>query len=253
MKKIKYLPSIKLKHLDIVAQEVPEYSTIMKEELGYSNNWLSRKFNFINKFKLAFLLVNEIRQVDPSELTWTENCPIEKPANIDFITFQAMMELQALLNGAKDAKDFTDLIAQSITITCFSSNHKDLDYDSECEAFEQLKKQILNYKYVDMFGLYNWIVKSLTQSAEDWSKRFFSVEVSDQDYETAGGHRMAQFNVITTIKSICEDFNLPFKEAWQLSYNLVQTNSYAKATQNHIQDQMRILKEGKMNAKRGNN
>jgi hypothetical protein len=40
MKKIKYLPSIKLRHLDIVAQEVPEYSTIMKEELGYSNNWL---------------------------------------------------------------------------------------------------------------------------------------------------------------------------------------------------------------------
>ena len=104
-----------------------------------------------------------------------------------------------------------------------------------------------------MFGLYNWIVRNLTTSAEDWNKRFFSVEVSDQDYETAGGHRMAQFNVITTIKSICEDFNLPFKEAWQLSYNLIQTNSYAKATQNHIQDQMRILKEGKMNAKRGNN
>ena len=252
MKKIKYLPSIKLKHLDVIAQDTPEYTAIMKEELGYSNNWFSRKFNFINTFKTAFLLVNEIRQVDPSELTWTEDCPIEKPDNIDFISFQAMMEIQALLNGAKDAKDFTDLIAQSIAIACFSSNHKDLDYDSECEAFEQFKKQILNYKYVDMFGLYNWIVKNLTNSAEDWNQRFLSVEVRDNDYELAGGHRMSQFNVIQTIKSICEDFNLPFKEAWQLSYNLVQTNSYAKATQNHIQDQMRILKEGKMNAKRGN-
>lgn len=253
MKKIKALPSIKLKHLDIIAQDLPQYAAIMKEELGFTNNWFSRKLNFVKKFKTAFLLVNEVRQIDPKELTWTEECPILKPDNIDFITFQAMMELQALLNGSQNAKDFTDLIAQAITITCFSTNHKDLDYDSECEAFEKFKKQILNYKYVDMFGLYNWIVENITQSADNWNARFFSVEIRDEDYEVANGARMAQFNVITTIKAICEDFNLPFKDAWQLSYNLVQTNSYAKATQNHIQDNMRILKEAKMNAKRGNN
>lgn len=252
MKKSKYLPSIKLKHLDLVSQQDPQYKRIMKEELGYTNNWWSRKLNFIKKFKAAYLLVNEIRQIDPRELSWTEDCPIDKPQNIDFITFQAFMEIQALLNGAADAKDITDLIAQTITIACFSANHPELDYDSECEEFKKFKKQILNYKYVDMFGLYNWIVKSLTQSAEDWNQRFFSVEVKDIDYELAGGNRMAQFNVIQTIKTICADFNLPFKEAWQLSYNLVQTNSYASATQGHIQDQMRILKEGKMNAKRGN-
>ena len=252
MKKIKVLPSIKLKHLDVISQETPEYATIMKEELGFKNNWFKRKFHFINNFKTAFLLINEVRGIDPTKLTWTEECPIEKPDSIDFITFQAMMELQALLNGAKDVKDITDLIAQSITIACFSANHTKLDYDSECEAFEKFKNKILNYKYVDMMGLYNWIVKSLTESADDWNQRFFSVEVKDVDYELAGGHRMSQFNVIMTIKTICEEFNLPFKEAWQLSYNLVQTNSYAKATQAHIQDQMRILKEGKMNAKRGN-
>lgn len=253
MKKIKYLPSIKLKHLDVVAQDVPEYATIMKEELAYSNNWFSRKLNFIKKFKTAFLLVNEIRQINPIDLTWTEDCPIKKPTNIDFITFQAMMELQALLNGAKDSEDFTSLIAESISIACFSAHHPHLDYDSESEVFKSFKQEVLNSKYVDMFGLYNWIVQSLTESAEGWNQRFFSVEIKDDDYEAAGGSRMSQFNVISTIKSICEDFNLPFKDAWQLSYNLVQTNSYAKATQNHIQDNMRILKEAKMNAKRNNN
>lgn len=244
-------PIVKLKHLPIIGAEQLNYKDVMTEILGYDNNWFTRKFVFIRKFKVAYRIAQEFRQVDPTKLGWKESCPIEKPISVDFISFQAMMELQALMGGINDEVDMTQTIAKIIAVTCYSANHKG-DYISDGEQFEQFQKQILNHPFNEMFGLYNWIVEGINKSIADWDERFFSVELEDKDYATAGGARMSQFNVISTIKVICEDFNLPFKEAWQMSYNLVQTNSYAKATQNHIQDNMRVLKESKMNAQRGN-
>ena len=251
--KKKVLPTVKLKHLHLMAAATPNYSEIMTEVVGYKNNWFSRKWRFVSQFKIAFLLTQEMRNINPEELEWQENtCPIKKPANVDFITFQAMMELQALLGEGANEDNMLEVITQCITIVCYSENNEG-DYDSEGQMFQDFKQEILNYSFVEMFGLYNWIVKDVQRSVDSWNERFFSVEVLDEDWDQAGGSRMGQFNVINTIKSICEDFNLPYKEAWQMSYNMVQTNSYAKATQNHIQDNMRKLKEAKMNASRNNN
>ena len=248
--KKKLLPEVKLKHLHLMAASTPNYKEIMTEVVGYKNNWFSRKWRFVSQFKVAFMLTQEMRDVDPAKLEWQEKtCPIKKPANVDFITFQAMMELQALLGGGATEENMLQVITDSITIVCYSENHEG-DYKSDGKEFQDFKNKILNSSFKEMFGLYNWIVKDCERSVEDWNQRFYSVELEDPDYHQAGGERMAQFNVITTIKNVCEDFNLPFNEAWQLSYNLVQTNSYAKATQNHIQDNMRQIKEARMNASR---
>lgn len=251
MRKIKILPKVKLKHLALMSAASPDYKEIMTEVVGYKNNWLTRKWKFVKEFKVAFQITNEMRNVDPSTLTWTESCPINKPANVDFISFQAMMEVQALVGKIQSVDDMSEVIAQTIAVICFSENHEG-DYESDGVKFKAFREKILNESFIEMFGLYNWIMKDLQRSTDDWNERFFSVEIEDKDYSQAGGERMGQFNVITTIKAICEDFNLPFKEAWQLSYNLVQTNSYAKATSHHIQDNMRIIKEARMNAARQN-
>jgi hypothetical protein len=248
--KNKILPTVKLKHLHLMAASTPDYKEIMTEVIGYKNNWFTRKFQFIKQFKVAYLVTNEMRNINPENLEWQEKtCPIKKPTNVDFITFQAMMELQALLGEGASEENMLQVITQSIAIVCYSENNEG-DYKSDGQEFEDFKNKILNYSFKEMFGLYNWIVKDVQRSVDDWNNRFFSVEVEDKDYHQAGGSRMSQFNVINTIKSICEDFNLPFKEAWQMSYNLVQTNSYSKATQSHIQDNMRQIKEARMKASR---
>lgn len=237
---------IKLKHLPIIGSEKIEYSEVMTEIIGYENTWLNKKLRFTKDFQTAFNLVEGIRNVDVSQLEWTEDCPIDKPVNIDFICFQAMMELQALLDGGLEEESLVDNVTKTIAISCFEACHKEEDYSSDSEAFENFQQRILDMPLIDMFGLYNWITTSVMESATMWSERFLSVEVQDADYDQANGHRMVQFNVIMSIKNICSDFNIAFKEAWLLSYNLVQTNSYSKATSTKIQDDMRILKEARM-------
>ena len=75
-----------------------------------------------------------------------------------------------------------------------------------------------------------------------------SVEVVDKNLASVGGDALHQFNVINTIKSICNDFNVSEKEAWHISYNLAMTNSYSKAYEGYLQDQIRIKQEAKMKA-----
>ncbi len=250
--KKKILPTVKLKHLHLMSTADPNYKEIMTEVVGYKNNWFTRKWKFISQFKIAFLLTQEIRNINPNDLEWQEKtCPIKKPTNVDFISFQAMMELQALFGEGSNEDNMLEVITQSIAIVCFQENYEG-DYDSNGQKFQDFKKQILNHSFVEMFGLYNWIVKDTQSSIDTWNQRFFSVEITDEDWHQAGGSRMGQFNVLNTIKAICTDFNIGYREAWQLSYNMVQTNSYSKATQNHIQDNMRRLKEAKMKTSRRN-
>lgn len=238
----KILGQVRLKHLDLLLQEEPQYDKAMSEVYGYQNNWFTRKWNFMKKFKKAFVMINTLRGMDPQKLPLTDKCPIKYPSNIDFISFQAMIELQAHLNQTVDEKAPSKSIAKTIAITCYQ-HHYDLDrYDSDSQKFKDFYTWILNQNYLHTFPLFNHIAEALQTSAESWNERFFSVEVTDEDWDLAGGSRMGQFNVITTLKHLCEDFNVSHEDAWQISYNLVQTNSYAKATQNHIQEQMRVLK-----------
>ena len=75
-----------------------------------------------------------------------------------------------------------------------------------------------------------------------------SVEVPNEDVKKAGVGRMNQFSVLSTIKTMCADFNCTYDEAWQMSYAISQTNSYSKATYDHIHENLRILKEHQMKA-----
>jgi hypothetical protein len=244
-------PIIKLKHLSIVGASKVDWAQAMLDIVGYKNNWLLRKYFFVKHFTQVFGMVEEIRKIDVSTVEWSEDCSIHKPVNIDFICFQAMMELQALLDGGLEEYELSNNISKVIAISCFQACHS-VDYSSDGEEFKQFQSHILDQPFVEMFGLYNWIIESINESTRLWSERFLSVEVLDQDYEQAGGDRMSQFNVTLSIKSICKEFNLPFKEAWLVSYNLVQSNSYSNATAGKIQDDMRILKEARMKQSRQN-
>lgn len=253
MKVEKILGKVKLRHLDLLVAPEPDYAEAMSQVYGYKNNWFTRKWNFIKKFKSAYVMVNTMRGMDPSKLELPEKPSITMPPNIDFITFQAMMELQAHLNQGIDEKQPSEAIAKTIAIACFQS-HYDLEkYDSDSMRFKDFVTWILNQSYLEMMPIFNAITKALEESVTTWNERFFSVEVTDEDYDQAGGSRMGQFNVLTTIKSLCEDFNVNYIDAWQISYNFVQTNSYAKATQYHIQEQMQRLKEIKMKQQRNSN
>jgi len=230
MKK-KYI--LRLKDIENISTENPNYSIIIKEVLGFNNFPIGRKHIFAKKFKEAHLLITEARKIDPTKVLCPEESDIKKPKNIDNISFRAMMELRSSLGGYNGETDFSLFVSKIIAIATYQENFKE-DYNSNCKKFNDFQNLI--FKESDL----------------EWSKRFMSVEVLDPDYELAGGGRMGQFNVVTTIKNICSDFNCNYDEAWQMSYVLTQTNSYAKATQNHIQDQMRQLKEIRMKSKSKN-
>lgn len=248
MKK-KYI--LRLKDIENISTENPNYSIIIKEVLGFNNFPIGRKHIFAKKFKEAHLLITEARKIDPTKVLCPEESDIKKPKNIDNISFRAMMELRSSLGGYNGETDFSLFVSKIIAIATYQENFKE-DYNSNCKKFNDFQNLILKNHIWKMIGIYNWIDKAIKESDLEWSKRFMSVEVLDPDYELAGGGRMGQFNVVTTIKNICSDFNCNYDEAWQMSYVLTQTNSYAKATQNHIQDQMRQLKEIRMKSKSKN-
>lgn len=239
---------LRLKDLDNIASQNTEYSTIMKEVLGFNNRWLGRKWVFMQKFKQAYFLVREMKGMKPEEVKWSEDCKIKCPHNIDNISFRAMMELHAVIkNGNSDS--VTELITEVITIACYKDNNEG-EYDSNSEKYKAFREKVSSESLVHMMGLYNRIYKAVQDSNQLWEERFLSVEIEDKEYEQASGWRMNQFNVLTTVAAICNDFNVTYDKAWQVSYNVTQTNSYRKATQAHIQDQMRQIKEVKMKMER---
>ena len=156
---------------------------------------------------------------------------------IDNISFQNMMSLNSLKTENRDP---SAVIAEKISLACCEANEMEI---------EEMEKIVLEMPFKMAMGLLNWINKSLKENALAWEERFLSVHISDKDYEQAGGHRMNQFNVITTIKNTCNDFNVTYKEAWKMSYSVIQTNSYSRATAGHIQQEMERIKEAKMIAK----
>lgn len=242
---------LRLKDLDNVTQQDVNYSVIMKEVLGFNNYWIGRKAVFKKKFMEAYHLVKYMQNVNPKLQEYTEKCGIKKPSSIDNISFKAMMELQATLNNGGD-KSIQDVMIEVITIACYSENIEG-DYLSDSDEYTRFRKRVSESPMIHMFGLYNWIDESLTRSNTDWEQKFLSVQVEDKDYELAGGHRMSQFNVINTIKCLCQEFNCTYDSAWQMSYALTQVNSYEKASRNYTQDQMRKIKEVKMKRERDMN
>lgn len=248
---------LRLRDLDNISRSglsIIDLDIIVKEIFGFKNpwyRWIGSKKRYRVALTKAVFLVEQARRVDPKDIIWDEGCPIKRPANIDYIPFRAMMELQSILGSEEDVP-MQELFADIITIVCYTSNVNE-HYDSECEEFKQFRQQVLDQELFGMIGMYNWINESLLESNQIWTQRFFEVELQDPDYQNSGGDRMNQFNVLSTIKALCNDFNCTYEKAWQLSYSLTQTNSYSKAVASHIQDNMRRLKEARMKASRESN
>lgn len=243
--KVRKLKRARLIDLRVVSDRDINYTTIMENVFKYKNNWLSKKLFFKRKFRKAYIYMDEIRNVDPGKVEWTESCSINKPAFTDYISFRAMMELHALING-KSNDHIADLMASVISIICYQEHTKAEKYVSSSDEFKEFKEFIYEQPAIEMMGLYNLLMKQMDESAKMWNQRFMSVEIKDEDYDLANRGRLAQFNIVNTLKQICNDFNLTYDEAWQMSYNLVQTNSYSKATSGHVEDQMRQIKESRM-------
>ena len=222
----------------------------MSEVCGFRNNWIGRKLVFAWKVKEAYQILGEYKKLKPKQVEENPNCEILRPSNVDHISFMAMMDIQSHLSKAADL-DESVMIGELIAKVCFSENHK-VDYDTTSSEFINFREKVLNQPLVDMLGLFNWIDNSIDESAEFWNQKFLEVEVEDIDLDTAGGNSLNSFNVINSIKQICNDFNIPLASAWQISYAMSQTNSLAKASERFIQDRMRILKESRMRASRNN-
>jgi len=221
----------------------------MKGLFEYKKRFLINIFKFKKVFNEVFELVEQTKQQNISLIGLNRNIDIKVPANIDGITYKAMMELQAMSENDGDIQDY---IATVVTKVCYSENY-DEDYSTNNDNYTILREKILNSPLVDMMGVYNWTITSLRESNKHWKERFLSVQVTDADYSQADAGAMAQFNVIRTVKNLCKDFNVDYYQAWQLSYALTQTSAYDSATESHVQDKLRKLKEVKMRAqqKRG--
>ena len=238
----------KLKHLNDIANEDINYKELMAELIGYRDNWYNRLYHFIKSYKKIQTLVTIISGLRLANIKLNPKCEIKLPEHIDFITFSAMMKVQMLITNPGE-RNTPELICELISLVCFSANSKS-DFDTDSLPYIGFKNRVWNSSLIDTVGLYNHINRELVTSTKKWQELFMSVEVTDKDYDEAGGQRMNQFNVITTIERLCQAFNYTEEQAWQVSYALSQTHSYKNATYSHIQNEMTLIKERKMKLKR---
>ncbi len=240
---------LRLRDLDNISSEEVISLPFFEQIFGFKKTWILNKWRFNKLAPKVFDLMIKYREMDVSKLEYNEDCNIKRPQHIDFITFVAMMELISLLSSNQEDTSVQQKIAIAVATVSFSEMF-DEDYSSKSEQYDLLIKQILNEPLEDMVGYYNWIVKSVEESQSEWQKRFLSVKVDNPTYDKAEKGRMSQFNIINTIKTICSDFNCSYDEAWQMSYNLTQTNSYSEATRARIQSEETKLREIEFQQKR---
>tara|TARA_R110002051_G_scaffold55684_1_gene103512 strand:- start:145 stop:963 length:819 start_codon:yes stop_codon:yes gene_type:complete len=248
--------SARLKDLEMISAHKIDYAYIVYHIIGFKDTLIDRyifKSRGLKKaYQRAIEIVKNSRALKPNHLEYkqSETHFIKSPNNIDYISFIAMMELNAVI-GQGEVTTLSNLMSHIISIVCFSSNSESEIYDSNSYQFKSFQQQVLNQPLEEMLSLYNWIMKSLDESSVLWVDKFKEVAIVDEDYDQVGGAiKQAPYNVISTIKILCNDFNVTYQEAWQLSYAVTQTNSLAKATGNYVQDEMRIVMEDRMKRQR---
>lgn len=240
------IQDVKLKHLTWVSGESVDFPTIMRELYSYTGKGVMRVYKFKKIFPEAYKLGLHIANLDPTTIDPPKNSIIQYPPSIDYIPFIARMELEAAMSDITK-KDIGEDIAHTIAIVCYNWNTKN-DFDSSSRGFNIFFKKVLNHPILDMLGYFNKVLKDSKESASNWDSRFKEVDNTDPDYIMAGGMVLDRFNVINTIKKVCNDFNVSYKDAWQLPYITVQTNSLSCATSAMVQEKMSKIKENKMRA-----
>lgn len=241
---------LKLKHVDVLA-EVDEskrdLSSLMLDVFDWKYTFFGKKKKFLDLAKKSHDLAVEVSQMDYKEIEVNENSHIVKPGNIDAISYLAMLDLIA--EKSKGYEESLALHIASVNAIATYEENKISKYSIASKSFERYRDSLLDQNMFDMIGLFNWVTESLSVSSKNWNERFMSVEVRDKYLDSVGGSALNQFNVVNTIKSICNDFNVSEKDAWYISYNLVMTNNYSKAYEGYLQDQIRIKREAEMKAK----
>jgi len=243
------IKKFKLKHFDMLLQSDIDYAYFMQELDGYVNKRWLRKRKFKKSFFRTHALIEQIKKIELKNVLINPDFKMKAPDNIDSITFSAMMSIHNYIS--KPSESLSESIATVVTMVCYSEKYRG-DFEVGGYRFDSFKKQIMNSPALDVMGLYNRINKQLDDSNTFWEKLFLEVNTTDEDYDNAEGYRMKSFNVINTIKNICNDFNYTEKQAWQVPYALTQTNSLSKATQSYVQDRMRSIKEDRMKSQRKN-
>lgn len=229
---------VKVKHIDRIlggSKSMVSPFELLEVKNTFWNRIKYKDSLYIFNYNLIEFLNTDVTLLEPVP------CEIKIPSNVENIPFSAWLSAQSIL--ASESRTPAESIRDLIASVCYDAN--DIKED-------ELKEIVMEVSFRDAMGIYNWIKKSIRASQLEWEKRFLSVYVADKDYDQAGGHVMNQFNVITTIKNTCNDFNIPYEEAWLLPYSVVQTNSYAKATQAHVQSKMEDIKTARMKAQRKN-
>jgi len=242
--------SIKLKFLSVVSAEKVDTGLIIKDLITY-NRWKFWKiFSLVRFLRALTTKINEVRAMDFKEVEETIDCKVKRPENIDLIPFAAMIELQQYFGNVEgESKKIETLVSNVIALVCYSQN-RTKDFDSSSEDYKEFLQEVLDSDLVEMMGIYKWIEKAIELSSSQWNERFKDVETVNKDYDSAGGSRMDQFNVLTTIKNTALDFNIPYTEAMLLPYGMTQANSLSKATANHIQEVMSKIIEARMKQER---
>jgi len=238
----------KLRHLDILLdEENKDIAILMVDILGYKNSIFGKTKFFVKSFKKIKVITNELEDMDFENIPVNENSDIKKPNTINEIPYLAMLNLRGLVES-KSELSISNYMARVIAISTYSENRTSL-YKPDSKSFNHYVDSLMNTNMFDMLALYNWILKDIKKTSKEWDEQFMSVEVKDNYLENAGGAGLNQFNVINTIKGICEDFNVSDEEAMYKSYNLVMTNNYSKAYSGFVQDNIRIKKEAEYIAK----
>jgi hypothetical protein len=232
----------KLKHLDIVlAEGEKDIATLMVDILGYKNSIFGKAKFFVKNFLKIKVITSELENIDFNSIPLNEDSHIKRPNSINEISYLQMLNLKGLTQNENNLS-MSNYMAKVIAISTYSENRVSL-YKPDSKSFENYVENIMNVSMFDMIALYTWILNDIKVTSKEWEERFMSVEVVDNDLEKAGGAGLSQFNVLFTIINICKDFNVNDEDAMYKSYNLVMTNSYAKAYSNFVQENMRVKKE----------
>lgn len=242
---------LKLKHLDAISKEKINYSVLAKDLLKYNRWKFWQMFSFVKKMEELHKHITEVRGLDFSNLEENELCTIKRPNEIDELPLIAMLELQGLFDRDVEEIGIGELIIQTISISCFSSNSSS-KFDLSSKEFIDFRHKVSESDLVYSMGLYQWINTAFNQSSQEWNKAFFEVEIINNEYDQAGGKMMEKFNVLATIKNTCQDFNMDYYSAMQIPYGIVQATGLMKATAGYIESKMSDIAEARMRTDRRN-
>lgn len=255
---------IKLKHLNaltgglqksVLQAELEDDSTnkidvkqILQEILGTKRLRWYHALKFLKTYKSLSREIERLSQLDPKLVEENPNCKIKKPEQIDSISLGAMIELQIMFQNPGE-RTLQELYLNTLSLSLFES-HCQKPFDSNSQEYKEFQQLLLNTDIETIFGLFNWVTSAYDKSIEFWNKQFNQVQVSNADWDQAGGKMMEKFSILNNIKSVCQEFNLSYQQALQIEYGLSQASQLSKATLSFIEDNMRVNMESRMRFER---